>query len=299
METAELVRKIFPGVPVVLGGIYATLCEEHAKRNIPADRIIPGNSFNGLLEFLGEQKAEFEDWPEPDYFAYAKVPYIAVRSSVGCQGDCSFCGVKSLSEGLRLKPGEKMKDEIEYLSLKYNVKDFVFYDDSLLENRDMLGRLICIGKDIRFHTPNGIDVKRVDAETARMIRQAGFIDPCLSADAVDDKVDEETLGLAARRMYEAGYRKGEVSAYLILGLPGQDLMKFKKDVDLVHTLGLKIRLSEYAVVPGSRDSSTFDDEVLAEPLLHNNSIFPSFPESGWKEIFRIKNYVKNINHEFD
>ncbi|MDA3793160.1 MAG: hypothetical protein PF545_05855 [Elusimicrobia bacterium] len=35
-----------------------------------------------------------------------------------------------------------------------------------------------------------------------------------------------------------------------------------------------------------------------EPLLHNNSIFPSFDISKWKDIFKLKRYVTGLNEEY-
>ena len=41
VEAARVVGERWPGVPVVLGGIYATLCTDHARRHIDA-QVIPG-----------------------------------------------------------------------------------------------------------------------------------------------------------------------------------------------------------------------------------------------------------------
>ena len=38
----RLARERFPGVPVILGGIYATLCPEHAQQHSGADRVVAG-----------------------------------------------------------------------------------------------------------------------------------------------------------------------------------------------------------------------------------------------------------------
>lgn len=48
-EVIKIIKSIFPSVPVVLGGIYATLCYEHAKNNSGADYIIKGH---GEIEVL-------------------------------------------------------------------------------------------------------------------------------------------------------------------------------------------------------------------------------------------------------
>ena len=139
-----------------------------------------------------------------------------------------------------------------------------------------------------------------------MLKKAGFIDPCLAIDIVDEertKLSGSKLCLsdienAAGNIFSAGYSPGEVSAYMIMGLPGQELKEVEEAVDYIHGQGLKVRLAEYAVVPGSRDSLKFSDEILSEPLLHNNSIFPSYSTDEWEEIHRIKNHARRLNNEF-
>ncbi|MBE9570101.1 MAG: radical SAM protein, partial [Proteobacteria bacterium] len=39
-EVISLARKVHPGVPIILGGIYARLCHNHARQNMQADRIV-------------------------------------------------------------------------------------------------------------------------------------------------------------------------------------------------------------------------------------------------------------------
>jgi len=41
-RAVELVREIYPGIPVIMGGIYATLMPEHAMRTVKPDHIITG-----------------------------------------------------------------------------------------------------------------------------------------------------------------------------------------------------------------------------------------------------------------
>ena len=39
-ETIEIIRSVFPQTPIVLGGIYARLCADHAKKYAGADHVI-------------------------------------------------------------------------------------------------------------------------------------------------------------------------------------------------------------------------------------------------------------------
>ncbi|MCF6249195.1 MAG: cobalamin B12-binding domain-containing protein, partial [Desulfobacula sp.] len=47
-ETIDVIKDIYPDVPLVLGGIYASLCHNHAKENTQADLVIKGPGENQL-----------------------------------------------------------------------------------------------------------------------------------------------------------------------------------------------------------------------------------------------------------
>jgi hypothetical protein len=51
-DVIEIVKEAFPKVPVILGGIYATLCTEHAELHAGADFIITGWGETQILELL-------------------------------------------------------------------------------------------------------------------------------------------------------------------------------------------------------------------------------------------------------
>ncbi len=304
-DTVIMIKELFEGVPVVLGGVYSTLCMDHARENIPADYIVAGSDFKEFFNLIGEQVADFEEWPIPDYSSYKKIPYIVLRTSIGCpREECSFCGVKKVSTSFKKKSKEKISNEIEYMKTRFNVRDFVFYDDSLFENDGLIEYLKTTDGSLRFHTPNAIEVSKVSGEISELLKNSGFVDPCLAIDIVDEnrmsvsgaKLRKTDIEKAVYELINTGYKKGEVSTYMIMGLPEQTLEELKAAADYINGLGLKIRLAEYAVVPGSRDGQKFAKEIIDEPLLHNNSIFPSYLLDEWDEIFRFKEYVKRLNN---
>ena len=54
VEAIRLARRHFPGTPVILGGIYATLCPEHARQHSGADLVLTGPGEEAVLHHLGE-----------------------------------------------------------------------------------------------------------------------------------------------------------------------------------------------------------------------------------------------------
>ena len=48
-ETIRGLRRMFPEVPVLLGGVYATLCTDHAVRHSGADRVVAGDGARAVF----------------------------------------------------------------------------------------------------------------------------------------------------------------------------------------------------------------------------------------------------------
>jgi len=51
-ETIETIRSIFQQTPIVLGGIYARLCHDHAKTNSGADHVAAGPAEKNLFALV-------------------------------------------------------------------------------------------------------------------------------------------------------------------------------------------------------------------------------------------------------
>ena len=54
-EAVDLCRRIHPNVPVAVGGIYATLMEDHCRRVCSPDYVLKGEGGRALREQLGER----------------------------------------------------------------------------------------------------------------------------------------------------------------------------------------------------------------------------------------------------
>ncbi|MCD4722539.1 MAG: cobalamin-dependent protein, partial [Desulfobacula sp.] len=51
-ETIEMVKQVYPDIPVVLGGIYASLCHDHANKDTLADLVIKGPGEHHLKKII-------------------------------------------------------------------------------------------------------------------------------------------------------------------------------------------------------------------------------------------------------
>jgi radical SAM superfamily enzyme YgiQ (UPF0313 family) len=169
-EAIRRVKSVFPSAPVALGGIYASLCYEHARDNSGADYVIKGPGELEVLKLADSlcEKAErvrqrricrgttrplrsprdygqVSKWVQegslPAYALYSSgqcrqpagppLRSIGLLTSRGCPFRCSYCASFLLGPGfVRRAPGEVVA-EIEYYIGTLGVRDIAFYDDAL------------------------------------------------------------------------------------------------------------------------------------------------------------------------
>ncbi len=314
VETIRFLRMNMPGVPVLLGGTYATLCPDHAAKHSGADRVLPG-PWDGekrriLAEYLGKPAhqtgEDFSSWPYPAFDLYPALEYVCLLTRCGCPFSCTYCAASKLARSFESRPPKAVVEEIIYWQEHSAVHDFAFYDDALLINPS--GHIIpflqeVIGRGLRcnFHTPNALHVKMIDEEVADLLFQGGFKTIRLGLETSNEAAQVETGGKvsnqdfqkAVRNLKKAGYASSEIGVYLLAGLPGQRIEEVKESIAFVKGEGAKPILIEYSPIPGTplfekaKRMSPFDIEN--EPLFHNNSILPCQWEGlTWEDFRRLK-----------
>jgi len=307
VEAIKILKDKFPETPIILGGTYATLCFEHAKKTVPCDYIFKNESLGELFSLLkvdADFKELFSTLPAYENF-YSNIDYAVFRSSWGCPFECSFCAIKKLSFSFIRVEIQKIVDFILKYSQK-GVKDFVLYDDAFLYEpayaKELLTKINKLKLGLNFHTPNALHLRFLDKDIACLLKETGFINPHFGLETLDpklqklwgDKVNQKDLIKGVKLLKKGGFKKGSFSVYLLLGFPGQDLKSLKKDAQFLHSLGAKVSLAEFSPVPGTKIFEEYK-ELMSDPLLHNNSIFGFFQKEKIKEFWEIKNYVRNLN----
>ncbi|NLB35651.1 MAG: radical SAM protein [Elusimicrobia bacterium] len=304
-ETSQLLKKIYPDTPIILGGIYATLLPDHASKNISFDYLVRGG-FKGLEKLIGIKIPSFSNWPAPDYSDYEEPGYAVVRSSRGCKNSCPFCGIKMIFPGFDFKEAVFLREKIRVFKDTRSIENIVFYDDDLLASPGFKDYLKDPVLGVKIHTPNGLDPEKLDPETGELFRRAGVIDPCVSADILSaageksmQKHSQDLIERSISSLRSAGYRPGEYSTYIIGGLPNQDMNLLEHDVRFLHETGARVRIAEYSPVPGTSTASVLPKELMEEPLLHNNSLYPALKKADIIRFQNIKKIASTLNGRFN
>jgi radical SAM superfamily enzyme YgiQ (UPF0313 family) len=320
-ETIAELRATFPGVPVVLGGVYATLCGDHARAHSGADVVIEGEAEDRILGLMGEisghrSQAHFnpddmDSWPWPALDLQREVGYLPLQTSRGCPFDCAYCASRRLNPRRRLRSTEKVLDEIRHWHQQYGLRDIALYDDAFLVDgkhhaRPLLEGIIDLDLDLRLHTPNALHIRKITAEVAGLMRRAGFHTVRLGLETaafeqrsgLDAKVTADEFAACVDHLRRAGFRREQLGAYLLAGLPGQSLKALKHSIDIVHGVNITPIPAYYTPIPGTRlweaavAASPYDLE--ADPLFCNNAILPCVPDGfSWDYLSQIKAWVQD------
>jgi len=295
-ETVRAVKKHHPEVPVVVGGVYAALMPEHCREATGADEVVCGDVFRELRRILEQRGLPAPaDSPsqdsapllDPDVWKDAGV----VRLNAGCPFRCTYCASHSLEP--RFQPGDYRKTFaiIREMHERLEIRNFAFYDDALLVNKDrvflpLLEEIIRRGLELKFYTPNAVHMHYIDDEAARMMKRAGFQEVRLGYESADDvfhreldaKYTPEEVPKAIEALRRAGFKGRQLILYVLAGLPGQRVSEVENTLGEVRGFKVKVSIAEYSPVPRTvlwdRAVEFSPYPLEDEPLYHNNTFFP-------------------------
>lgn len=322
-RVVEIVRKIYPNVPIILGGIYASLMPDHAKEVVKPDYIVEGPGewqvLHLLSELLGTPVNEVKDYKNLDdypYPAFDLVPnlrYLCIMTSRGCPFNCSFCAQKFIATKFSQRKPEKVVEEIVYHFEKYKLNDFAFYDDALFINREkhikvILKKLIETRLPIRLHTPNGLFARDIDEELSMLMFQSNFKTIRLSFETsnedrrkdMNNKISNEGMQFAVNNLIKAGYLASDIEAYVIMGLPGQTIDEILESIIFVNNLGVQVKLASFSPIPKTKDfERAVESGLISEdidPLLTNKTIFPlKSPDLDYETFRKVRIFSQSLN----
>lgn len=296
-DCIKIVKSSYPDVPIVLGGVYATLCTEHATDHSNADFVFSGLCNNRLISLLQHITCtsmhvtddDFRLQPDCSLLSYRKS--VPLLSSRGCPMRCPYCASALLYPSFSQKDPSELTDYIEHWHTTEGATDFIFYDDALLVNAEqhiipLLREVIKRRLPVRFHAPNGLHIRYITHDLSELMIRAGFRTVRLGLETADPqklldmggKVTRQEFIRAATALKDAGFSSHEVGVYILAGLPWQNAHGVHETIRFVQDNRLKPLIAEYSPIPGT----VFWNEAVAcspypiahEPLFHNNTILP-------------------------
>jgi radical SAM superfamily enzyme YgiQ (UPF0313 family) len=315
-DTIGRLRRQWPWTTIVLGGIYATLCRDHAVAHSGADRVVSGFTGRDIVHLAAEEtgwtplavhwsNANLDAYPLPAFDLQTRIPFVALLSSVGCPFSCDYCASPLLSPGRWIQSPGRVESEIRHWHHRHGVIDFAFYDDALLADDahalPLLDRLARMPETIRFHTPNALHIRAVTSQIATLLKRAGFQTVRLGLETtgrrmLDRKTSIEQFEAAVEHLKAAGFGKDELGAYLLVGLPNQPIGEIEEAILRVKQMGVRPIPAYFTPIPGTKlwgeavRSSRYD--LDSDPVFTNNTLLPCrrAPYS-WDVVKRIRRWL--------
>ena len=321
-EAIQQTREMFPDTPVLLGGIYASLCEEHAKEHSGADLVVTGPGEGRVLDLVAEvtgaaltrgfDPQDLDTYPHPAFDLQHWIPYVPILTSRGCPFACTYCASHYLNPKRMQRSPEGVVEEIQYWHRTHGVVDFAFYDDALLVNAEthivpILEGVVAAGLHVRFHTPNALHVREVTPVIARLMRASGFDSIRLGVETaafeerghLDKKITKGEFFRCIRAFKNAGFHRNQIGAYILVGLPGQSIVDVADTIQAVKSAGVLPIMAYYTPIPHTAlweeatASSRYD--LASDPIFTNNAILPCQKEPfAWETLKRLKNLIKDV-----
>ncbi len=267
-ESVKFYKENYPKAKVIVGGIYASLMPEHCKKS-GCDEV-----FIGLDNKVEKFKPAYD---------LVDVDYQIVHASRGCLRRCKFCGTWKIEPESTYK--KSIKDEI-------CSNRIIFYDNNLLANphiKDILEELKNAkhnGRVVYSESQCGIDGRLLTLETAKLLKQARFLNPRIAWDHGYEQ--RHMIKKQINMLVEAGYPMKEIYVFMIYNFE-QDYDEMLKKLKQCKRWGVQIADCRYRPL-----NQTFDNYNPRERQVKKDYyIHPKWRDEQVK-LFRKKVRQQNI-----
>jgi radical SAM superfamily enzyme YgiQ (UPF0313 family) len=326
-EALTILREVFPSTKIIVGGIYPSLCYEHAQATMQrADMVISNRQIEKFYAFIEDVfpiKLSYKPSPDdinalpyPAFDLYETIPFVPLLTSVGCMYKCTYCATPYMHPRIIRRQPQSVLEEICYWHER-GVKRYVIYDDNFLYKKEAYAKPLLRGIarlpfSIDIYNPNALNASLIDSEIALLLKEANFKEVRVGFETKDaflqqstgGKINTNSLEGTIHHLFEAGFKKETIGAYILAGLPFQRWEDVKASIDYLSNLGVKALIAEYTPIPHTPLFQTFYMHarypIKEEPLFQNNALFP-FAWEGFTEedLLKLKHYVREKNRTFD
>lgn len=296
VQLFSALKERHPDKVTVFGGWFPTVFREACMDLDPVDIVVQGQADTSIVELAdrlreardlrdlkgvnGKMNGEvirnerrplenIDDTPRIPFDRFPVEQYVtfdnclSYYSSRGCPASCRFCSVPCgyPQEWSGYSP-ERVLDEMELLSRRYDVKLFKIHDTNFFADEDR-ARAICRGivdrgLDIRWVADGRVqDFIRFDEELWDLLIQSGCREIVTGGEAgSDDQLEFITKECTAEEIYRTARlvtgRGINIRINFIVGLHGEDkrkLLATLRLVDRLQKLGESVKLQFYRYTP--------------------------------------------------
>lgn len=181
---------------------------------------------------------------------------INLITSRGCPGGCIFCTVQLMwGRKFRARSPENVLTEFEQIINDFKVNHIQFEDDNLTFDIDRVKKILqgMIDRklNLKWNTPNGVSLWRMDAETLYLMKRAGCYYLKVAVESGNQRVLTEVIRKPQRLdriipLIKYARKIGlKVGSFFVVGLPGEKKEEMQDSFDFVHKV--KLDWAEYSI----------------------------------------------------
>jgi len=306
-DIAEMCKSLYPDVPLLVGGIYATLWPQHCNDFLGADYV-----HKGPLDDIDDLF--------PDYSVDLNRKYSTIRTlqlGKGCNVNppCSFCAVVAMDPKFKALSASSLFDYIKS-EADNGVSLFRFWASQLLVPPgrliDLLERIKYSGLKINMVASEGVQPSLFTQKISDLMYGSGFSSVSIPMESInEDQVkdfrkpsDFNDYEVAVRRAQQSGF--GLIKSFVMLGIPGQTYDEIIHAIVDCWARDVAPALHQYTPIPGSFDWERFTQFHSKSPEELHPSLWPGANKdmtvSCLEEIKKVAkigpvNFYKYINTE--
>lgn len=143
----------------------------------PSSALFLDNSRLNTLPFPARHLVDVESY----HYSIEGVPAISLIAQLGCPFNCGFCGGRKspMLRRIRMRTSENIIEEMVYLYKTIGCRGFMFYDDELNVNKNIVELMELIAKTqkdmgVKWHLRGFVKSELFTDTQAESMRNAGF-----------------------------------------------------------------------------------------------------------------------------
>jgi len=174
-----------------------------------------------------------------------KLPFMAMLTSRGCPYNCVFCSKPIFGRKFRSQSPQRIASEIDYLGVKFKIKEIAFYDDLFTLDKKRIANLAEEFKKRDLSIPWTCEtrVDLVTEELLKAMKQAGCYMIAYGIESGNQtilnnlrkKITIEQVRKAVKMTHDTGIQS---IGYFMLGSPGETPATIRQTIDFANYLPL-------------------------------------------------------------